>query len=497
MTQEEKAKAYNEALERAKKCLDENRDTCFVRPDVIFPELADKDEKIRKEIIDFICWATDRGSITKEQREKSNYWLAWLEKQKTKISEWLFEKGKWYVKLQHHYEGDLRHFEKDHVYQALSEVKITDGYHSVSLGSWEIPKYFRPATKDEIPKETEQTPKLSEDDSIRNYFINAVKEQTNIHQEWKEKCLAWLEKQKPITDEEYEQGKKDVLWCIKQAKKNAKDENEMGTCWFAEKWLEKQGEQKSIDKVEPKFKVGDWVVNDYCMGKVIGLTDDAYLLDSGQGIPFSCEHNAHLWSIQDAKDGDVLASELCGTIMLYKGVRDNNIQFYCDYDFSDIDVPGNRFAINNGQHYGSVDDSDDWYPATKEQRDLLFTKMKESGYEWDAEKKELKKIEPFDKYEGLTDFERTIADICIGWIGEEPGWEQYIKDNADVLLKIAVEKFNSVQDVPFEQKPAWNEVDERILKGIIGFISHSQHYGVSNSEMLNWLKAIKQRIGGE
>ena len=47
-----------------------------------------------------------------------------------------------------------------------------------------------------------------------------------------------------------------------------------------------------------------------------------------------------------------------------------------------------------------------------------------------------------------------------------------------------------------EQKPAWNEVDERILKGIIGFISHSQHYGVSNSEMLNWLKSLKQRIGG-
>ena len=33
------------------------------------------------------------------------------------------------------------------------------------------------------------------------------------------------------------------------------------------------------------------------------------------------------------------------------------------------------------------------HPATKEQRDLLFQKMKESGYEWDAEKKELKKIE--------------------------------------------------------------------------------------------------------
>ena len=32
-------------------------------------------------------------------------------------------------------------------------------------------------------------------------------------------------------------------------------------------------------------------------------------------------------------------------------------------------------------------------PATKEQRDLLFHKMKEAGYEWDALNKELKKIE--------------------------------------------------------------------------------------------------------
>ena len=30
------------------------------------------------------------------------------------------------------------------------------------------------------------------------------------------------------------------------------------------------------------------------------------------------------------------------------------------------------------------------YPATKEQRDLLFQKMKEAGYKWDFMKKELK-----------------------------------------------------------------------------------------------------------
>lgn len=33
----------------------------------------------------------------------------------------------------------------------------------------------------------------------------------------------------------------------------------------------------------------------------------------------------------------------------------------------------------------------DAMPATKEQRDMLFRKMKEAGYEWNGEKKELKK----------------------------------------------------------------------------------------------------------
>lgn len=77
-----------------------------------------------------------------------------------------------------------------------------------------------------------------------------------------------------------------------------------------------------------------------------------------------------------------------------------------------------------------------------------------------GEQKPVDKVEPFDKYEGLTDFERTLADICIGWIGEELGWKQYIKDNADVLLKIAIKKFNSIQDAPFKQKSAWSEEDD-------------------------------------
>jgi hypothetical protein len=37
--------------------------------------------------------------------------------------------------------------------------------------------------------------------------------------------------------------------------------------------------------------------------------------------------------------------------------------------------------------------STDHRPATQKQRDLLFTKMREAGYEWDEREKELHKIQ--------------------------------------------------------------------------------------------------------
>lgn len=43
-----------------------------------------------------------------------------------------------------------------------------------------------------------------------------------------------------------------------------------------------------------------------------------------------------------------------------------------------------------------------------------------------------------------------------------------------------------------KQQPAeWSEEDRRILKGIIGLIDHDQHYGVSNKEMIDWLKSLR------
>lgn len=37
----------------------------------------------------------------------------------------------------------------------------------------------------------------------------------------------------------------------------------------------------------------------------------------------------------------------------------------------------------------------------------------------------------------LTTFEQALHEICEGWIGEQPGWEEYIKSNAKALVKLA------------------------------------------------------------
>ena len=78
MTTEEKAKAYDEALERVKelksKWIDEDGKTVA---EMIFPELAEsEDERIRKELMEMV----DRANF--DDYEKKKKFISWLEKQK-------------------------------------------------------------------------------------------------------------------------------------------------------------------------------------------------------------------------------------------------------------------------------------------------------------------------------------------------------------------------------------------------------------------------------
>ena len=97
MTTEEKAKAYDEALEKAKKQvsdyqkeLDKHTDKSELLPQLMqagitalvetFPQLAEsEDEKIRKELLSFIESVQHNYLCATDRREK---WIAYLEKQK-------------------------------------------------------------------------------------------------------------------------------------------------------------------------------------------------------------------------------------------------------------------------------------------------------------------------------------------------------------------------------------------------------------------------------
>ena len=167
-------------------------------------------------------------------------------------------------------------------------------------------------------------------------------------------------------------------------------------------WLEKQGEQKSADKVEPKFKVDEWITNGDYTWKIVEVKPLDYILQSQDGniVDDTISHvdeQFHSFTIEDAKTGDVLALERDKRPFIFKGFdkfHPECLVAYCG--IGDIGL----FKVTS---------SDGWWtdekvkPATQEQCDFLFKKMKENGYKWDAEKKLVDKIEPKFK----------VGDWCI------------------------------------------------------------------------------------
>ena len=138
---------------------------------------------------------------------------------------------------------------------------------------------------------------------------------------------------------------------------------------------------------EPKFKVGDWITNgEDCTFQITSIQNGVYFSHNDEvgGDIESMERDYHIWTIQDAKNGDVLTLE-DGSIETFicKEHIDGSITYHVCYDGEDL---------HTDSFYSSVYPNL-IHPATKEQRDLLFQKMKESRYEWSEETHELKKIQ--------------------------------------------------------------------------------------------------------
>ena len=253
-------------------------------------------------------------------------------------------------------------------------------------------------------------------------------------------------------------------------------------------WLEKQGKQKPTNKVEPKFKVGDWIVsNEKLYVYQIEEINDFVAKVNENGVSFvvdvKCLNDAHLWTIQDAKDGDVLASKDKLNILIFRNL-DTSTSFSSYYNIAGK----GEFGWSN----------DCFTPATKEQCDQLEKAMTDAGYTFNFEKKELKKIEQKptelakgEDYgiDGLYHAQRILEKT----FGKVDGYQT---DDGILSHECAI---SAVKEL-YEQKPAWSEEDESIVLGIEQLCNCASLLNIAPDKIdkiRTWLKSLKERMKGE
>ena len=256
-------------------------------------------------------------------------------------------------------------------------------------------------------------------------------------------------------------------------------------------------EQEFDDKAEPKFHEGDWIVYEENIYQIHNISLKNYyecISTDGTIHTFDFEYidsKSHLWTIQDTKDGDVLNSVRVKATIIFKNFNfdGKHINAYCALQQGILikqELPWDR----------------DFKPATKEWRELLFQKMKEAGYEWDAEKKELRKIE--NKNPLLSDFfkaeyERGKADA------QKSSWSEEDEDYFDAIitkLEVTQEdaaltdnqmKFLKSLKSKIHLKQEWSEEDDVMIRDILRWLP-AKSRPEYNQRRVDWLKSLKNRI---
>lgn len=221
----------------------------------------------------------------------------------------------------------------------------------------------------------------SEDERIKNEIIDYISTADDKELIPYESWIAWLEEQANHANFRNK---------IQIGDKVTKNEDGVLVNLSQLNRVAKKDEQKSTDMVEPKFQVGDWVTSKLT-GSVYQITNCIETL-SDYNYTITCGNwsgsisngiindNFHLWTIKDAKDGDILANDK--SVFIYAKVLYSKPYAYCGVD---------KFGVfkDNCLKYDWSNSIDNIHPATKEQCELLFRKMQEAGYEWDKDKKEL------------------------------------------------------------------------------------------------------------
>ena len=259
--------------------------------------------------------------------------------------------------------------------------------------------------------------KESEDEKMRKSIIYALRNGGFYDNDKTDEAIAWIEKLSNKRDIHLLELKAKAYDDARERMSYAYNQNRVPIGFISEIFpnlnsYENQDDKpqdKSAletineEKVEPKFKVGKWYqcTKDF-FGKGVTFDKNIAYYCAKEGClqdEYGCHiaivkdlyDNFKLWTIEDAKDGDVLCYK--DEISLYKHDIKNctkqeaifgGFVYHCCYD-------GKRFIMDS-LYSLTEQDKMDIHPATKEQHDNLFQKMKEAGYKWNADKKELIKL---------------------------------------------------------------------------------------------------------
>ena len=355
MGNKEKVKAYGEDIERTNKSYD-NEIT-----EEIFPELKEnKDERIKKAIIEFFESEDDNTTYSLVRKKDI---IAWLEKQ-----------GKEEYALKSFKDEDVRKFMQYIEKQAKAyEFNLPNRSYDIYAFAKDLLVWLE-NQGEKAPSQTNERAWL--------YLVSDV--------------LTWKDGIGQYLDDPRVQELAKRL-CSEYAQK-----------LYNSSILSNTGkkEQKPADKIEPRFKVGDWVIfttsgNLYQVEK---KGNYEYTLMNNHGcsfcLSFSNEELIREWTIQDANDGDIIHFGTV-TAIFKKYIGREKCICYCSF----CKDGGFEIPIENGEDnvYGCYNAT----PATKEQRDVLIKAMNDAEYKWNTETNTLEKLaepkfdpntlQPFDK----------------------------------------------------------------------------------------------------
>lgn len=448
LTIEQKAQRYDEALEKAKRLYEKG--TITESLSYVFPELKEGDgERIRGAILHFISHTptVPKGYISKKDM------IAWLEKQSGNNIKW-------------------NKNTKDNKPQVNHSV-LMQTINGIAEGEWQGEQWHQ-------------------------YRWAGIVRDSDV--------LSWIE----LSDIE-KQSKESK---VEEAMREVEEKAEAFTAAH-------QGENADVilaemrGEIKPKFHEGEWIIsnNKEYIYQVVEVKRGIYVIrDNADNHEYyigieSADRDGRLWTIQDAEPGDILVCplpkgyEAREQIFIFKGINsrdyvENCIEYYCR-------VYEGEFYENKTGYMGTT--SSLIYPATKEQRNLLFQKVKEAGYEWDEKKKELKKL----TQQEVTKISDQVEDSA--WSEEDEHRAKdtiYFLDTAKkhyastVELDACIDWLKSLKDrVGCEANctttKEWGEEDEKMLNDAIGAVGAADYYTYDDKqEIENWLKDIKQRIGG-